>query len=763
MGEKLFMKKILSITSLVVALLIAVGASAKPVDVRQARSVAETFLQGVGCKNASNINDYTADLAFSQFYLFAADEGGFVLVSADDCVMPILGYSTTERFNTREIPAHIADWLAGYERQISSIARQGESSGAVAQQWDLLLKGAMPKAELDTCVSPLLTTTWDQSPLYNNSCPGGSVAGCTAIATAQVMKYWNFPSKGYGSHSYVCGSYGTLSADFANTTYQWSKMTNALTSSSLSFQVNAVATLVYHIGVAVNMGYSPSGSGAWTDSFGTADSASAENALKQYFKYKSSLYHVYRTDHPAAVFDSILRNELNNGRPIIYSGSGSVGGHAFNLDGYDVYGDFHVNWGWGGSCNGYYTMGALDPVNGTARLGYGFNYDEGAIIGIEPNYDFDTTAITTVSVASNNAAFGNATGSGTFSFGDTVTLYAAAAPNCRFVRWSDNNTANNRRFVAMGGDYVLTAYFEPLSGDTLGYAPSTKWVYTLGSGNDSTTICWGIRLPAAVLSPGHSLTAVQTYVCTAGDYRAVVFLDSTVVADQTFSATSDELYYLKTVTLDTPVRITGHNDVYIYTYNTGIAKPIALSYDGGNDNELLLGGLDSVVLRRQYSAMMRGIFALDPNEYTLTVSPNDSDMGTVSGGGTYAAGTAVSLSASPNQGYFFNSWSDGVTDNPRTVVVAEDLSLVANFSTHEGIEDARLIEVALYPNPTTGRVRIDASNVEQVRVYDQTGREVYVSRNANDVDLSQLSCGIYTLHIILPQGCAVKKVVKSDN
>lgn len=162
------------------------------------------------------------------------------------------------------------------------------------------------------------------------------------------------------------------------------------------------------------------------------------------------------------------------------------------------------------------------------------------------------------------------------------------------------------------------------------------------------------------------------------------------------------------------------------------------------------------------SVMVRGIFALDTNLYTLDATPNDSEMGTVTGSGVYAAGEAATLTAIPNAGYIFERWSDGIEDNPRTVVVTEDIALVANFVRSTGINEVLPIEVVCYPNPTTGVVRVDVPGKVRVRVYDHAGREVAACESSSTVgiDLSSIPSGIYSLQILHSKGCTVKKVVK---
>ena len=744
-------------------LLMCVGANAKNVTPSDARKVAETFLQGIGCKHYNQLVDRTAEMNFHQLYLFTAAEGGFVLVSADDCATPILGYSATGHFATKDIPAHVASWFAGYEDEIAHLAQYANEPVAL---WSELLKGAMPKATLDTAVGPLMTTQWDQDPYYNELCPadrtstsGHALAGCTAVATAQVMKYWNFPENGYGSHSYVHSSYDTLSADFGNTRYQWARMPNTLSFSSLQINIDAVATLIYHVGVAVEMNYGPDGSGAPLDNEGKFTTYSAEKALKEFFKYKSSLNSIFQADLNPNEYLQILYNELNNSRPILYAADDVAGGggHAFVLDGYDSTGAFHVNWGWSGYEDGFYAIGSLNPHS------YAFNKRGRAIIGIEPSYDFDTTSVTVVTAVPSDTNYGSTSGNGTYNFGDTVYLKAIANEGCRFVKWSDGNRCYPRTFIATGGSYDFTAIIEPLSGDTLSYCTINTKLSSIGY-NTPRDIYWGIRLPASTLTVGHHLRKVQLYINSVGNYSTIIYLGNTsnAVHEQPFTATDNDKKTWMTIELDTLVPIDGTQDLWIYFHTTDIKYPASYTFYNGNPDGKLWGDSFATLSSRELSFMIRGIFGADSTAITITASPKDPAMGSVTGSGIYAWGDTATLTATPNSGYLFSRWSDGVADNPRTFVVTEEVTLEAIFAHDSigivGVEDLGL---KLYPNPTNGIVHLEG-DVDMVRVYDLLGHEVASFVGDNDVDLGILGTGVYTLHIVTPRGVAVKKVVKRN-
>lgn len=330
----------------------------------------------------------TQDGTLPTVYIFESMTGnGFVIVSAEDRIQPILAYSTESKFfaaNGSYSPE--ADyWVDLYSKQIDyTIVNNLSSTTAIAEQWAILQNGNIttppPPA---TPIAPMLTTLWDQMPHYNYYCPTGTPTGCVATAMAQVMKFWNYPNQGTGQHSYSTSTEGgTLSANFGATTYSWANMPNQLTSGSSSAQKTAIGTLMFHCGVAVDMNYTTSASGAQV----ILGSASAKNAYTNYFGYKSSIKGYKREDfYSDYTWHKMLVFEIKTGRPILYAGFGGSGGHAFVFDGYDQNEMFHINWGWGGMSNGYFEVNNLNPsALGTGGGGGNFNSGQQAIVMLEP-------------------------------------------------------------------------------------------------------------------------------------------------------------------------------------------------------------------------------------------------------------------------------------------------------------------------------------------------------------------------------------------
>ena len=306
---------------------------------------------------------------FEYMYVFSG-ASGFVILSADDCVIPVLGYSKEQPFNP-DMAESTREWLASYNDQIQAVLDEDvEASDEVRTAWKSLRNSGRLLACNRSEVRPLIYTRWNQRSPYNMYCPEGSVTGCVAIVMAQIMKYWEYPTRGTGSHSYVHDTFGMLSANFGATEYDWDHMLVTVGNSSSAAAKEAVATLLYHCGVSVDMKYGLESS--------STPSAKVLEAMPEYFGYASSMSLVYQRDYSDNQWKQLLKSELDALRPMYYAGQ-SRGAHAFICDGYDASDLFHFNWGWGGSNDGYYAIGALNPgSNGPFNV---LNY---AIIDIKP-------------------------------------------------------------------------------------------------------------------------------------------------------------------------------------------------------------------------------------------------------------------------------------------------------------------------------------------------------------------------------------------
>lgn len=296
------------------------------------------------------------------FYAFDIEGGGFVIVSAEDATYPVIGYSYQGNF-----PVNI-NTESGYGRFIESkveqilYARENkiQADDFAAAAWEHLLYSSL--AELNTRkgdrdVEPLVSSMWNQDFPYNIMCPedpngpGDHVyAGCVATCMSQVMHYWRYPETGEGSHSYWADGYGMQSADFGATNYNWTGMQNTIDHKNPF----PIAELQFHAGVSVDMDYGTNGSGSF--------SSIVDNALRNYFRYNSAQY-IEKDSYSMSDWMNILKNEIDAQHPLYYSGRSSSGGHAFVCDGYQG-NDFHFNFGWSGSGNGYYSLYNVNGYSG---------------------------------------------------------------------------------------------------------------------------------------------------------------------------------------------------------------------------------------------------------------------------------------------------------------------------------------------------------------------------------------------------------------
>jgi len=325
------------------------------------------------------------------WYEISFAQGGFVLISAEDKAVPILGYNPTGSLRSEQIPSNL-DWFFGQYHAEIAVLRADESL-IVNEAWQAVRNGDFNSFLPDRPVSPLLVTTWDQDWPYNSLCPsdaqgpGGHVyAGCGATTMGQIMKFWAYPTQGVGSNSYTHPTYGILSANFGNTTYNYAAMPNYL-----NYTPNtSVSTLLFHCGVALNMDYSPNGSGSYV--------TAVRPAFVNFFNYETTAQAVYKYAYTNENWENLLKNELENGRPVFYHGQDpSNGGHAWVCDGYQGTNYFHFNWGWSGYYNGYFYLTSLNPGS------YQFNTSQGAVIGLRPTAPITapTNLVATVDAGNN--------------------------------------------------------------------------------------------------------------------------------------------------------------------------------------------------------------------------------------------------------------------------------------------------------------------------------------------------------------------------
>jgi hypothetical protein len=358
------MKRILFI--LLFALGLSFTLQAKVVTTAEASKAALTVMQTKDPGFTGTVASITpvVNNGVTCYYVVNFSPRGWALISADDQAAPLLGYGTNGSFKQTNMPENARNWLSLYSGEIKNIIN--ENTGVRHKGWSSL---AVASRASEDIVAPLITVHWNQPAPYNKYCPknssGTALVGCVAVATAQAMSVFQYPSRPKGNHGYTSATFGTLYIDYdKEADYNWSDIMSGANNK------DEVARLLYHCGVAVNMNYGVNGSGAWTKD--------VVSALLDNFSYPGTVTYVTRASY-SGDWKQLLVDELKAGRPIIFGANNEAGnaGHEFDLDGYDG-SFFHVNWGWGGALEGYFSIDAL----GNSQTDVWTKYQD-AVIGLQ--------------------------------------------------------------------------------------------------------------------------------------------------------------------------------------------------------------------------------------------------------------------------------------------------------------------------------------------------------------------------------------------
>lgn len=378
--------------------LVAMMADAAPRTAAQALAIAREFtLQHAGFKGMANSPLRMAENACAELtraprggqaspagmIVNIGEDQGFIVVSGDDRFRPVLGYSTQGHVAEDEsMPDGLRYWLSFLNAEMQAAIEAGYEDipydDAHAHQ---LVTRAAGETDYAQSVAPLLTTKWDQTAPYNNKIQSFAT-GCVATGMAQVMNYWKYPTKGMGSHTNAY--FSTYSADFGATTYDWANMKDTYGGKyDTKAQIEAVSTLMLHLGIATDMRWAKPAVGSGTPNM------YAGHALINFFSYNKYLYAEQRDCFSLGAWKNLVISQLQTGHPLCYAGmTGTAGaaGHFFVLDGYDAEtGLFHFNWGWSGNCDGYYSITALEPGAGGTGAGLGsFNYEQQMFVNVQP-------------------------------------------------------------------------------------------------------------------------------------------------------------------------------------------------------------------------------------------------------------------------------------------------------------------------------------------------------------------------------------------
>lgn len=753
------------------------------------------------------------------FYVFNRGEReGYIIVAAEDRANEILGYADDGIFDYNNIPENMKWWLGEYRREIEYLIEHPEIEA----------KAVSVKA-LSTDVSPLLTSRWDQGDPYNAMCPmydntQRCVTGCVATAMAQIMYYHRWPLRGTGSYSYetvINKKNVTLSADFGNTVYEWDKMTPGYDDNSSQESKDAVATLMSHCGISLDMDY------------GLASGAASHKvpyALFTYFGYDKGMSYKSRNYYGIIEWESIMRKELDSGRIVQYAGGSSSGAHSFVCDGYNRDGYFHINWGWGGMSNGYFRTTALTPSSqGVGGSDSGYNYSQDMIVGIQKATDNSTESYelctdSGMEPSVEETTKGNAITlqiAGVWNLGwnnapieIALVLYDANSGNEVYRQsqktvnlegmtgWKNSNYRIQIPASVSSGNYKLYLCYRVDGTDTW-----KKFRVAIGESQYVDVTVSGIRVKFVPSSSGIATLKLDEIV-----QNTKIYKDRNVSISATISNDGSEYY--------------GNVNFVLYNKDTNVKEWVSSNYIV----DIVTGGTDIVELYEAISGIDAGEYLLgvvDENDIlignTIPVTVNDTPTdpilsltkasgfpdnsnvpknniklsATIQNTGGYFDGVLTAYIFPGGGGYALSTLKEQriiIDENEIKEVTFEGsfdegtagteyYTYIRNLSTRAyltpsnfarchfilgvptGLDEAAIIDSRVFPNPVDDYVTVESEKaIKRICIYSVLGNlvsDTFVNgSNSKTVDLSTLSAGNYLVLVVTEEGSSVKQIIK---
>jgi len=740
-----FMKKgFICLNVLALTMCAGVVAYGKAIDENTAKTVGSNYLISNGIQGVNSPSDLSIanvatasvnGLSVVDYYVFNINGAkGFVVVSGDDHVIPILAYSNESSFDINHMSPDAKWWMDGYKNQITYVIENNTPAKAsTAEQWTNLKTGKFNSKSAARTTTPfpsstahLIQTKWDQEPGYNSDCPSGTPTGCVATAMAGIMQFWNWPTVGCGYHTYAAAGFGNLSADFGNTAYDWATM-----DANLNRSTSATALLMYHAGVAVNMNYTTTsaGSGSYVISLESPIVNCAEFAFKTYFHYKPTLKGYPRFGEtslsipaiPDATWDNMIETELNAGRPVIYTGQGSDGGHCWVCDGYNASTMFHFNFGWSGSSNAWYSIDDVAPPalgTGGGSTGNNFNLDQTIIIGIQPDSFPNTTG--PLQLAANL----NTTNSSPLGYGSPFSF---------------TTKIQNTSSTSFSGSFCAQVF------DTSNHLMGTIQTLT------------GQTIAVGATSGTLTFATTAMYDLLAEDYYHVQVMYQSSGSSSWTAVANSSTYFNYNI-----VDITNDTDIHLNT-DLSVTSGLPVPLGGTISVFSQIANYGSSAFSGTFEAIL--INLATGTSYTVQTLPGSTlgseldDDFTYSGSvGTAPAGTyALEVKHQYNGVGNFYVTGNQFYANP----------ILVHIGSAVGVNAVTALEnkVSIYPNPASDVININATGVSlnEIRIVDINGREVRkidgAGQSALSVPVAELATGVYFVQLQSGSDVATKKIV----
>lgn len=732
---------------------------ASPVDVNTARQLSLKYAQGNATKKVANL-----DLAYTQttesganaLYVFNFD-GGYMIMAADDVAQPILAFGEEGCFDANNIPDGLAYYLRHYARQIEyAVNNSMTADPEIAEQWEQIRRYGVIRGERATRgdVAPLISTNWNQDSPFNAYCPTGqggpggrAYAGCVATAMSMVMKRWNWPDHGQGSHSYTPSGYATQTVDFENAYYQWNNMPNNVNNSNYQ----AIALLMYHCGVAVDMQYGPQGSGA--------HSQDVPDAIFNYFRYTKSANRLDRDLYTRNEWEEILISNLQEGFPMYYSGAEGNSGHAFVCCGYrESDRKFYFNWGWSGFNNNYFAIDALNTYSGN------FNDYQGVIIDMIPDYVYDglIPAVTDLDVNAENAHSNVGVVSWT---NPTTSLDGTTLENIEQVVLLRNDQEIFSQSNVTPGEvmtfednvpdydcYTYRIYF--MSNGAKGRAAEFRYQY-------GPTCTWKV-VGQTTNFQGWNGGKIQVKNRFGSVIQEVTMTGSTPISQQIAMPEGDVTFTWvapNTAVTNMTINIKDSSNNSVYTFSGNSNQVPATLYTGNND---CAGCQPPTNLAGEYQWTNEGFGTLlswdyegEPQSFKVYRSEDGVDYQMVA---TVDKTLREYLDIVDAGDYYYQvtAFRSYCESTPAWVDDETDYIHVEVTSVSENDEAG----LNVYPNPANTLMSVEAEGLQQVTICNVMGQVVKMQRCNEDgvvINTADLVSGMYTISVKTHQGTMTKR------
>ena len=752
------MKKVLFLMMTVA--LFASQLVASPVDVEQARHLGMKYVQNHASRQVSELSlAYTemTESGANALYVFNFD-GGYIIVAADDVALPILAYGEEGNFDASQISEGLAYYLRHYARQIEyAIENNLQPEAEVMAQWESIARtgseGSNTRGTRD--VAPLISTNWNQDNPYNLYCPTGhggpgghAYAGCVATAMSMVMKRWNWPDHGESSYSYTPEGYPTQTVNFENTYYEWNNMPNSCNTSNYQ----AVATLMYHCGVAVDMQYGSQGSGAY--------SQDVPEAISKYFRYTSHANRLERDLYTKYDWEEMLIANLEEGFPLYYSGSDTDGGHAFVCCGYrESDRKFYFNWGWSGFNNNYFAIDALNTYSGY------FNSNQAAIFDFIPAYIYDALlpAPEALQVTSENA---NSKRGIVTWVNPTTSLGGMALENIEEVQvlrngqliYSSSNLTPGETMriedeVSNYDCYAYRVYF--MSNGAKGRSAVTRYQY-------GPTCTWKVVGQTSNFQ-GWNGGKIQVKNSFGSLMQEITMTNSTPISQQIAMPMGNVTFTWvapKSAVTNITINIKNSSNTSVYSFTGNSNQIPATLYTGNND---CAGCEPPTNLTGEYQWTSEGFGTLLTWDYDQ--EPQSFKVYRSNDGTNYAVVATVDntlreyfdITGDAGTYYYkvtaFRSYCEST---PAWAGDGNDYVYIEVTSVSENGEDG----LSLYPNPANTLMSVEAEGLQQVTIHNVMGQVVMRQECSEDgivLNTSDLPSGVYTISVKTAQGTMTKR------